>query len=116
MPNGPIVMSSSPMSGRLVEATGDQLPAVAGFTDKPHTDPPSLENLSAADADVLYVATLNEDGKAALAAAQAQPAFARLTAAQTGRPCRRRQHLTSAAGPIAAGLVLADLEEIRAAG
>ncbi len=34
---------------------------------------------------MLYVATLNEDGKAALAAAQAQPAFARLTAAQTGR-------------------------------
>ena len=117
MPNGPIVMSSSLMSGRLVEATGDELPAVADFTDKPHTDPLSLENLSAVDADVLYVATLNHDGEAALAAAQAQPAFARLAAAREGRVhAVDGSTWTSAAGPIAAGLVLDDLEELRAAG
>lgn len=117
MPNGPIVMSAGLMTGRLVEAVGDQLPAVAEFRDKPHTDPLSLENLSAVDADVLYVATLNDDGRSALEAAQASPAFARLGAAQNGGV-----HVvdgstwTSAAGPIAASLVLDDLERIRATG
>ena len=116
MPNGPIVMSSSLMAGRLVEATGDELPAVADVTDAPHTDPLSLENLGAVDADVLYVATLNEDGEAALAAAQASPAFARLAAARAGRVhAVDGSTWTSAAGPVAAGLVLDDLERIRAA-
>ena len=117
MPNGPIVMSSNLMTGRLIEATGDELPAVADFADKPHTDPLSLENLSSIDADVLYVATLNQDGKAALAAAMAQPAFARLRAAQQGRVVPVEGGTwTSAAGPIAAGKVLDDLERTRTGG
>ena len=117
MPNGPIVMSSALMTGRLVEATGDELPEVADFRDTPHTDPLSLENLGAVDADVLYVATLNADGEQALAAAQAQPAFARLTAATSGRVhAVDGSTWTSAAGPLAADLVLDDLDEIRAAG
>lgn len=117
MPNGPIVMSSSLMTGRLVEATGDELLAVADSTDRPHTDPLSLEDLGSIDADVLYVATLDEDGQAALAAATAQPAFARLAAVRAGRVhAVDGGTWTSAAGPIAAGLVLDDLEDLRAAG
>ncbi|MFG3702131.1 ABC transporter substrate-binding protein [Micromonospora sp. NPDC047620] len=116
MPTGPLIMSSSLMAGRLVELTGDTLPAVADFTDKPHTDPLSLENLGQLDADFIYVATLNADGEKALAAARAQPAFARLEAARNNRVAAVDGSVwSSGAGPIAAGKVLDDIERLRAA-
>ncbi|GII26370.1 ABC transporter substrate-binding protein [Planosporangium mesophilum] len=117
MPTGPLIMSSSLMAGRLVQLAGDKLPAAANFTDKPHTDPLSLENLSQVDADFIYVATLNADGEKALAAAMAQPAFARLRAAGSGKVATVDGGVwSSAAGPIAAGKVLDDIERLRRAG
>ncbi|WP_229402533.1 ABC transporter substrate-binding protein [Micromonospora okii] len=116
MPNGPIVMSSSLMASRLVKLTGDTLPAVADFTDKPHSDPLSLENLGKIDADFIYIATLNAEGKQALEAAKAQPAFARLGAAKAGKIGPVDGSVwSSGAGPLAAGKVLDDIEKLRAA-
>ncbi len=116
MHTGPLVMSSSLMSSRLVALTGDTLPATAGFIDKPHTDPLSLENLGQIDSDFIYVATLNAEGEKALEAAQAQPAFARLRAARGGHVAAVDGGVwTSASGPIAAGKVLDDIERLRAA-
>ncbi|MEV1290373.1 iron-siderophore ABC transporter substrate-binding protein [Micromonospora sp. NPDC049679] len=117
MPTGPLIMSSSLMPGRLVQLTGDKLPSAADFTDKPHTDPLSLENLGQVDADFIYVATLNADGEKALAAAKAQPAFARLKAAAAGRVAAVDGGVwSSGAGPVAAGKVLDDIERLRSAG
>ena len=114
MPEGPLVMSGGLMAGRLLEATGAELPAAADFRDKPHTDPLSLENLAQVDADWLYVATLNADGQAALEAAKESAAFARLEAVQDDRVVAvDGSYWSSAAGPIAAERVLDDIEAAR---
>ena len=114
MPEGPLVMSGGLMAGRLLEATGAALPAAADFADKPHTDPLSLEDLAQVDADWLYVATLNADGQAALDAAKASPAFARLAAVEADRVVAvDGSYWSSAAGPVAADNVLDDIEAAR---
>ncbi len=112
MPNGPMVMST-----RLF-ATG--MLAAAGFTvedggvvneGRPHSDPLSLENLARIDSDWLFLATLNDEGDAALDAARQSPAFARLDVVQRDRVVPVDGQLwTSASGPIAASRVLDDIE------
>ncbi len=114
MPEGPLVMSGGLMAGRLLEATGAELPAAADFADKPHTDPLSLENLAEVDADWLYVATLNADGEAALEAARESAAFSRLEAVEADRVVAvDGSYWSSAAGPLAAERVLDDIEAAR---
>ncbi|MCW2665052.1 MAG: Periplasmic binding protein [Frankiales bacterium] len=117
MPTGPLVMSGALMASRLLEQTGHELVPAARFADKPHTDPLSLENLGQIDADVLFVATLNEEGSKALAQAQGQPAFARLPAVRAGDVTAVDGGVwSSAAGPLAAANVLDDIERVRATG
>jgi iron complex transport system substrate-binding protein len=114
MPNGPLVMSGSLMAGRLVAASGEKLTAVSAFSDKPHTDPLSLEALGQIDADRLYLATLNADGAKALEEAKASPAFARLTAVQRNRVVTVDGGFwSSSSGPVAADRVLDDIERSR---
>ncbi len=116
MPDGPVILSSALMPSRLLKATGDRSCPAADFTGKPHTDPLSLENLGKIDADRIYLTSLNADGEKALAAAEAQPAFARLEAVKAGNvDVVDGDVWSSAAGPLAAGKVLDDVERLRAA-
>jgi iron complex transport system substrate-binding protein len=112
MPTGAVVMSGGLMAGQLVELAGETLTEVTRFTDKPHTDPLSLEALGQVDADRLYLATLNADGAKALEQARTQPAFARLEAARSGRVVTvDGGYWSSSSGPVAADAVLDDLEK-----
>ncbi|MDP4504160.1 ABC transporter substrate-binding protein [Nonomuraea turcica] len=116
MPTGPVIVSSALMAGRLLQLTGGRTSPAATFTDKPHTDPLSLENLGQIDAGFIYLTTLNADGEKALAAAKAQPAFARLPAVKAGQSAAVDGNVwSSAAGPIAAGKVLDDIERLHTA-
>ncbi|WP_217237572.1 iron-siderophore ABC transporter substrate-binding protein [Streptomyces sp. AC555_RSS877] len=116
MATGPVILSSALMPGRLLKLTGDRISPAAAFTGKPHTDPLSLENLGEIDADRIYLTTLNADGEKALAAARAQPAFARLRAVRTGNvDVVDGDVWSSAAGPLAAAAMLDDIERLRIA-
>ncbi|MGX5210446.1 ABC transporter substrate-binding protein [Streptomyces violaceus] len=116
MATGPVILSSALMPSRLLKLTGDRISPAAAFTGKPHTDPLSLENLGEIDADRIYLTTLNADGEKALAAAEAQPAFARLRAVRTGSvDVVDGDVWSSAAGPLAAAEVLDDIERLRTA-
>lgn len=76
-----------------------------------HSDPLSLENLSRLQGDWLFLATLNEEGDEALAAAKDSPAFARLPVVDSGRVVPVDGQLwTSANGPLAAEAILDDIE------
>ena len=76
-----------------------------------HSDVLSLENLSQVDGDWLFLATLNEDGQAALAAAKQSNAFTRLNVVEKERVVPVDGQLwTSANGPLAAQAILDDIE------
>ncbi len=112
-PQGPIMMSSQLFAGQLLEQLGLQPnPLAAEQTQRPHTDILSLENLSKADADWIFLATLNPDGEKALAAARQQPAFTRLKAAQAEQLASvDGQIWSSSSGYLAAQQVLDDVEK-----
>ncbi|WP_462379013.1 ABC transporter substrate-binding protein [Pseudomonas sp. Marseille-QA0892] len=112
-PQGPGVMSSHLFVGQLLGAVGFKGTATAeSLTQKPHSDPLSLENLSRIDGDWLFLATLNEDGSKALAQARQQPAFARLNAVSKGHVTTvDGQIWTSGSGPLAARVILDDVEK-----
>lgn len=112
MPNGPIAMHPDLLAGRMLEATGHTSDAAAPVpADQPHSDPLSLENLGANETNWLYVATLDEDAGSALAAAERQPAYRRLGAVRRGRAIAvDGQVWSSANGPLAAGIILDDIE------
>ncbi|HLT98151.1 MAG TPA: iron-siderophore ABC transporter substrate-binding protein [Burkholderiaceae bacterium] len=114
MPQGPMTMSSKLITGQLLTALGMKStePAEA-LGDRPHSDILSLENLGSVDADWLFLATLNEQGDATLAAAQEQPAFTRLTAARNNRAIPvDGQVWSSGTGVLAAQKILDDVERI----
>jgi iron complex transport system substrate-binding protein len=113
MANGPVLMNSTNMPGVLLAAAGaDPMQAAADLGDQPHSDPLSLENLDQVDADRLFVAAFGADGTAALEAAQSQPAFTRLKAVSAGAATVVEGSVwSSASGPIAASLVLDDIEK-----
>ena len=76
-----------------------------------HSDPLSLENLSRLEGDWLFLATLNEEGDQALAAAKQSAAFARLPVVDKGPVIPVDGQLwTSANGPLAAQAILDDIE------
>jgi len=114
MPQGPMAMSSKLITGQLLSALGMKStePAEA-LGDRPHSDILSLENLGSVDADWVFLATLNEQGDATLAAAREQPAFTRLSAARNGRAVPvDGQVWSSGTGVLAANRILDDVERI----
>lgn len=112
-PQGPVVMSSHLFAGQLLRQLGLSGTALADTLDKtPHSDILSLENMSKADGDWLFVATLNSQGDDTLAQARKQPAFVRLKAVQAGRVVTvDGQIWTGGSGILAAKVVLDDVEK-----
>ncbi|WP_231489579.1 iron-siderophore ABC transporter substrate-binding protein [Billgrantia saliphila] len=113
MPQGPMVMSERLFSTGLLRDAGMSLhDADLVEEGRPHSDTLSLENLSRIDADWLFLATLNEEGRDALDAAQASPAFARLDVVARDQVVPVDGQLwTSASGPLAALAILDELDE-----
>ena len=112
MPGGPMVMSENTFSaGLLVQAGLDVQDAGLVGESGVHSDVLSLENLSQVDGDWLFLATLNEDGQAALDAAKQSSAFSRLNVVQQEHAVPVDGQLwTSANGPLAAQAILDDIE------
>lgn len=112
-PQGPGVMSQHLFVGQLLSQLGFKGTAMAAeLTKKPHSDALSLENLSRIDGDWLFLATLNADGDKALEQARQQPAFARLKAVSSGHvQSVDGQIWSSGAGPLAAQVILYDVEK-----
>jgi|SRR5690554_83642 len=112
MPQGPMVMSSQLLTAGLLEMLGLQVNDDGLVKEgRPHSDPLSLENLGRIDSDWLFLATLNEEGQAALEAAKKSPAFARMKVVERNRVIPvDGQYWSSATGPIAAQKILDDVE------
>ena len=118
MPQGPLMMNTGLFSATLLEAVGFRMDD-AGIVKagRPHSHPLSLENLHLIDQHWLFLATLNADGKEALAAARTSPAFERLQASRENRVITVDGQLwTSASGPIAAEAILDQLRAAVSAG
>ncbi len=112
-PQGPFIMSSQLFVGQLLDAIGFKPNELSTQTRKPHTDILSLENLSKADADWIFLATLNADGRKALEEAKQQPAFNRLSAVQNDHVVTvDGQVWSSSSGYMAAQRVLDDVEKV----
>lgn len=112
-PQGPFIMSSQLFVGQLLNTIGFKPNELSTQTSKPHTDILSLENLSKADADWIFLATLNADGRKALEEAKRQPAFNRLTAVQNEHVITvDGQVWSSSSGYMAAQHVLDDVEKV----
>ncbi len=111
MANGPVLMNSALMPGSLLQTAGATPVEAADLGTRPHSDPLSLENLAQVDADRLFLAAFGADGTGALEAARSQPAFTQLAAVQNGTTTEVDGSVwSSAAGPIAADLVMDDIE------
>lgn len=112
-PQGPILMSNQLFAGQLLGQLGFESTALArSLTEKPHSDTLSLENLSQVDGDLLLLASLNPDGDKALLQARSQPAFERLNAVSHGKLLSvDGQVWSSGSGPLAAQIVLDDVEK-----
>lgn len=111
-PQGPFIMSSQLFVGQLLDSLGFKPNELATQTQKPHTDILSLENLSKADADWIFLATLNADGHKALEDARRQPAFTRLDAVKNDHVVTvDGQVWSSSSGYLAAQRVLDDVEK-----
>lgn len=112
-PQGPVIMSSHLFVGQLLDELGLRPNELAAAQDKkPHSDVLSLENLSRINADWIFLATLNPDGRRALEDARKQPAFSRLKAVAEDRVVTvDGQIWSSSAGYLAAQQVLDDVEK-----
>ncbi|MGE8360189.1 ABC transporter substrate-binding protein [Pseudomonas sp.] len=112
-PQGPFIMSSHLFVGQLLQGLGFTANELAtAQTNKPHSDVLSLENLSRVDADWIFLATLNPDGRKALDAARQQPAFKRLKAVGNDRVVSvDGQIWSSSSGYLAAQHILDDVEK-----
>lgn len=112
-PQGPQIMSSHLFAGALLNALGLQPNALAeSIKDRPHSDILSLENLNKADADWMFLATLNPEGEKALDDASKQPAFQRLKAAQANQVVSvDGQIWSSSSGYLAAQRILDEVEK-----
>lgn len=112
MPGGPMVMSENLIATGLLEQVGLDVQGADLIGERGvHSDVLSLENLSQVDGDWLFLATLNEDGRAALDAAKQSPAFTRLNVVQQEQVVPVNGQLWSSAnGPLAAQAILDDIE------
>lgn len=110
---GPFIMASHLFAGQMLDAVGFKPNELATQTRKPHTDILSLENLGKADADWVFLATLNDDGRKALEAAKQQPAFQRLGAVRNDQVIPVDGDVwSSSSGYFAAQHVLDDIEKV----
>lgn len=114
MKNGPMIMNANLMPGQILQAAGlKPVQLATELGDKGHSDPLSLENLAQIDADYVFIATFNADGKAAFEQARSQPAFTRLSAVQRDSVAVVTGGVwSSSSGPLAAEQVLADIEAL----
>ncbi|MFH6597286.1 putative siderophore-binding lipoprotein YfiY precursor [Pseudomonas sp. THAF187a] len=112
-PQGPVIMSSHLFVGQLLADLGLRPNALAAAQEKkPHSDVLSLENLSRINADWIFLATLNPDGRKALDDARKQPAFTRLKAVAEDQVMTvDGQIWSSSSGYLAAQQVLDDVEK-----
>lgn len=111
-PQGPFIMSSQLFVGQLLDSIGFKPNDLSTQTKKPHTDILSLENLDKADAEWIFLATLNADGRKALEEARQQPAFSRLNAVKNDHVVTvDGQVWSSSSGYLAAQRVLDDVEK-----
>ena len=112
-PQGPVIMSSHLFVGQLLNDLGLRANELAAAqAHKPHSDVLSLENLSRINADWIFLATLNPDGRKALEDARKQPAFTRLSAVADGHVVTvDGQIWSSSSGYLAAQQVLDDVEK-----
>ncbi len=114
MPQGAMVLTTEFFSNAILGQTGFNV-TDAGLVKKgrPHSSALSLENLSSIDNDWIFMATLNDEAKGALAAAQTSPAFARLNVAKQDHVIPVHGQLwTSSIGPIAANAILDDIQNV----
>ncbi|RIA35665.1 iron complex transport system substrate-binding protein [Ectopseudomonas oleovorans] len=112
-PQGPVIMSSHLFVGQLLNELGLRANELAAAqAQKPHSDVLSLENLSRINADWIFLATLNPDGRKALDDARKQPAFTRLQAVADDHVVTvDGQIWSSSSGYLAAQQVLDDVEK-----
>jgi iron complex transport system substrate-binding protein len=112
MPGGPMVVSQNLFAAGLLAQAGLDVQDGGLVGERGvHSDVLSLENLSQVDADWLFLATLNDDGKAALESAKQSSAFTRLNVVQQERVVPVDGQLwTSANGPLAAQAILDEIE------
>lgn len=112
MPQGPLVMAEGLFSATVLTSAGFEVDDADLVKEgRPHSQPLSQENLSLMDHSWIFLATLNEDGREALAAAREAPAFQRLEANDTDQIVPVDGTLwTSASGPLAALAILDDIE------
>lgn len=113
MPAGPMVMSSKLFSTGILASTGLEVNDDGLVNEgSAHSDILSLENLSLIDGDWLFLATLNEEGQQALDAAKQSSAFTRLNVVEQNHVVPvNGQVWSSASGPLAAQVILNDIEE-----
>ena len=114
MPQGPMVMSKDLFAGSLLAQTGFE-PQDGGLLKpgRPHSSILSLENIGVIDQDWLIMATLNKDGQEAFDAAKQSSAFSRLNVVQSNHvQTVDGQVWSSTSGPLAAQVVLDDIEQL----
>jgi iron complex transport system substrate-binding protein len=111
-PQGPGVMQTGHFASLVATDLGLKRPATQQQPGFAHSEPLSLENLGKADGDWLFLGTLNAQGKQALEAAQANPAYQQLQAVRNKRVVAVDGTVwTSRGGPEAALLVVADIRK-----
>lgn len=114
MPQGPMVMAKTLFAGSIVSQTG--LSPKDGQLiqeGRPHSSILSLENLGVIDGDWLFLATLNNEGNDALNSAKQSSAFSRLQVVQQDHVATvDGQVWSSTSGPLAAQVILDDIERI----
>ncbi len=114
MPQGAMLLAPGTFATTLLSSVGFEV-SDAGIIKKgrPHSSPLSQEKLSLIDGDWLFIATLDEDGQRALAAAKRSPAFARLKVVVNQRTFPVDGTLWSSAnGPLAANAILKQIEQL----
>lgn len=114
MPQGPVIMVPTIFSSLVLADVGITRPAaiveLAG-SHGAHTDPLSLEALDLLDSEWLFLGALNPEGASALEAALDNPLFQQLTVVQNNQVVVVDGAVwTSIGGPLAALVVLDDLE------
>lgn len=119
MPQGPVLMMPSTFSSLILADVGLSRPeavqALAG-SHGAHTDPISLEKLDVIDSEWLFWGALNPDGATALDTALKNPLVQKLSAVQNKHVTQVDGAVwTSIGGPLAALVVLDDIQKTLAA-
>ncbi|MBM6551412.1 ABC transporter substrate-binding protein [Marinomonas ostreistagni] len=114
MPQGPMIMAKDLFAGSVVAQAGfDTQDGDLIQEGRPHSSTLSLENIGVIDEDWLFLATLNADGEEALNSAKQSDAFARLNVVQQNHVATvDGQVWSSTSGPLAAQVILDDIERL----